>query len=190
MYKLPSNPTAIPYAKAYFNIRPTSTSREYAFQYPFPVEWIIFFLFWNSLSGISVRIKRVCTERISVAVRITTCFLLHVYRIVSVLTHLAFHPYLSTGVLLSFEKKKKKIHWSALFHFPVPALRQLLLIWKSKESRYWIDLSRWLFMKSDYSSGDTRLLSPGCPPPSFSLSLSPPSSFSLFPIFSNFSLRI
>lgn len=70
-----------------------SPTRESIFQYPAYfallaeihisisiscIERVIFSVppFCNSLSGISVRMKRVCTERISVAVRITTDFLL------------------------------------------------------------------------------------------------------------------
>lgn len=141
---------------AYFGL----LAAKYTFQYPFPVERVIFFFsaaFCNSLSGISVRMKRIYAPNAS-PLRYNNVFF------VACLPHCAGTDPLSVSPLSLLAaplpplrgrgKKKEKIHCSALFHFPVPALRQLLLIWKSKEyPRHSTDLSRWLFMKRDYSSG-------------------------------------
>lgn len=112
-----SSPPSI--TQAYFNIRPTSVfSPKYAFQYPFPAEPVIFFLFWfwfvffsmpsfcNSLSGISARMKRGMHRAHLRCGPYNNVFLLHVGRIVPALTHLAPHPY---PYPLSLRLKKKSI---------------------------------------------------------------------------------
>lgn len=130
-------PPRSPTQKAYFNIRPTSTSSpriRISISISCRASYFFFFLFRNSLSGISVRIKRVCTERISVAVRITTCFLLHVCRIVPVLTHLAPHPYLSPRFPSLFGKKRSI--GPRFFIFPFPHFGSYCLFGNPKSPRH------------------------------------------------------
>lgn len=130
MYEATSNSTEIPRARKHISIsgllRPPRRNTHFNIHFLYRASY--FFqrraFLCNSLSGISVRMKRVCTERISVAVRITTCFLLPYCAGTDPLS--ASSP---SSLLIPFPLLKKKIHCSALFHFPIPTLRQLLLIW-------------------------------------------------------------
>lgn len=134
MYKLPSNPAAIPHAKsifqypAYFDLLAENTH--------FNIHFLQSELFFFSFSELVIRYIGPDKTRMHRAH--LRCGPYNNVFFVACLPHCAGTDPLSASPLSFTEVPlpfwKKKIHWSALFHFPVPALRQLLLIWKSKES--------------------------------------------------------
>lgn len=129
MYKLPSNTTVIPHANAYFNIRPTLTSSpRIRISISISCRASYFFFSFSELV-----IRYIGPDKTRMHRAHLRCGPYNNVFFVACLPHCAGTDPLSASPLSlpGFPPLwKKKIHWSALFHFPVPALRQLLLIWK------------------------------------------------------------